>query len=45
MKDMLNRGDFRISNFYPMVRIRYVDVVELLAQWHISFLNINTPED
>jgi molybdopterin-guanine dinucleotide biosynthesis protein A len=45
MKDMLERGEFRIANFYPLARMRYVDASELPPWWQISFLNINTPEE
>jgi molybdopterin-guanine dinucleotide biosynthesis protein A len=45
MKAMLDRQEFRIYNFYPLVRIRYLDVAELPADWQSSFLNINTPEE
>jgi len=45
MKDMLDRQEFRIYDFYPQVRTRYLDTAELPADWQNSFLNINTPEE
>ena len=45
MKDMLDRREFRIDDFYPRVRMRYLDAAELPADWQNSFLNINTPEE
>lgn len=45
MKDMLDRQEFRIDNFYPRVRMRYLCAEELPADWQSAFLNINTPEE
>jgi molybdopterin-guanine dinucleotide biosynthesis protein A len=45
MKNMLDRREFRIDDFYPRVRMRYLDAAELPADWQNSFLNINTPEE
>ncbi|MBC7232833.1 MAG: molybdenum cofactor guanylyltransferase [Chloroflexi bacterium] len=43
----LERGERRIVSFFPEVRIRYVeqDEVDLFDPQHLSFFNINTPED
>lgn len=45
MKDMLDRKEFRIYDFYPLVRTRYLGVAELPARWQSSFVNVNTPEE
>jgi molybdopterin-guanine dinucleotide biosynthesis protein A len=45
MKDMLDRKEFCIYDFYPRVRTRYLGVAELPAVWQNSFLNVNTPEE
>jgi molybdopterin-guanine dinucleotide biosynthesis protein A len=45
MKDMLDRQRFRIYDFYPLVRMRYLDAADLSADWQSAFLNINTPEE
>jgi molybdopterin-guanine dinucleotide biosynthesis protein A len=45
MRDMLDRREFRIYDFYPRVRTRYLGIAELPVDWQSSFLNVNTPED
>lgn len=45
MKDMLDRKEFRIYDFYPRVSTRYLDVEEIDVGWQTSFLNVNTPEE
>jgi len=45
VRAMLESGHFRIYDFYPQVRMRYVEEEELPANWQRSLANINTPED
>ena len=45
MKDMLDRKEFCIYDFYPRVRMRYLGMAELPVDWQSSLLNINTPEE
>jgi molybdopterin-guanine dinucleotide biosynthesis protein A len=47
MRDLLESGSRRISDFYPRVRTRYVSDAELspLDREGISFMNVNTPEE
>ncbi|MDY7041213.1 MAG: molybdenum cofactor guanylyltransferase [Chloroflexota bacterium] len=44
---VLARGGRRVIEFFPDVRVRYVDQqeVDILDPMHLSFFNINTPED
>lgn len=43
----LSCGERRVVRFFPEVRVRYVDQreVDILDPKHLSFFNINTPED
>jgi molybdopterin-guanine dinucleotide biosynthesis protein A len=47
MRDLLESGDLRIISFYPQVRVRYVEEreIDIFDSEHLSFFNINTPED
>ncbi len=47
MQEMLARGDSKISNLLDQVKVRYVEGKELgaLDPEHLSFFNINSPED
>lgn len=47
MADVLQAGGRRIVDFFPQVRVRHVERAELeaLDPEHLSFFNINTPED
>lgn len=47
MKDLLDAGNYRISDFYPRVRVRPVQGAELLpfGRSGSAFLNVNTPEE
>lgn len=45
VQSMLEADQFRIYDFYPQVRMRYVEEGELPADWQRSLANINTPED
>ncbi|MGD8624475.1 MAG: molybdenum cofactor guanylyltransferase [Anaerolineae bacterium] len=47
IEDLLAAGGRRIFDFYPHVRVRYVDRKEIdrFDPDHLSFLNVNTPED
>jgi len=39
---LIERGDFKIIHFFPEAWVRYV---ERFDPEHLSFFNINTPED
>jgi molybdopterin-guanine dinucleotide biosynthesis protein A len=43
--NMLKRGEYRIYDFYPQIRVRYLSVEELPLGWEWSLLNVNTPEE
>lgn len=45
--DLLDRGQRRVIHFFDRVRVRYVDPREIEAfdPEHLSFFNINTPDD
>jgi molybdopterin-guanine dinucleotide biosynthesis protein A len=45
MRDMLERKAFRIFDFYPLVRVRYMRAAELPPDWRRSLMNVNTPEE
>lgn len=45
IQDMLERGEYRIYDFYPQVRVRYLSVEELLSGRKWSLMNVNTPEE
>ena len=45
MRAQLDVGNFRIYDFYPLVRVRFLDPPELPGNWERSLFNINTPED
>jgi len=45
MRDMLERKEYRIFDFYPLVRVRYMHAVELPPDWRWSLMNVNTPEE
>ncbi len=45
MRAMLERGHYRIYDFYPQVRVRELTDRELPAGWERSLCNVNTPED
>jgi molybdopterin-guanine dinucleotide biosynthesis protein A len=47
MKALLDRNNLKIIDFFPQVRVRYVEAAEI-ARWDPSmrsFMNINTPGD
>jgi len=46
-REALERGDRRIVSFFPAVRVRYVNQAEVEAfdPEHLSFLNVNTPDE
>jgi len=47
MRQLLDEGNLKIIDFFPKVRVRYVEASEL-APWdpdHRAFMNINTPQD
>jgi molybdopterin-guanine dinucleotide biosynthesis protein A len=43
----LDAGRLRVVGFFPMVRVRFVDEAEIdrFDPRHLSFVNINTPDD
>lgn len=45
MQAMLERGDYRIYDFYPQVRVHYLDLPQFPADWRRGLFNLNTPED
>lgn len=45
IRDMLERGEFCVFDFYPLKKIRYVNVSELPQNWRLSLMNVNTPEE
>jgi molybdopterin-guanine dinucleotide biosynthesis protein A len=45
MRDMLERQEYRVYDFYPHVRARYLHVEELPSDWQWSLMNVNTPEE
>jgi len=47
MEEHLNRGERRVVCFHASVRMRYVEESEILSfdPQHLSFFNINTPQD
>jgi len=44
---LLARGGLKIIDFFPEVRVRYIeeDEVDVLDPQHLSFFNVNTPGD
>lgn len=47
METLLQQDDLRIVSFYPQVRVRYVEQaeIEVLDPRHLSFFNVNSPDD
>ena len=47
IEQVLARGGRRIVEFFPEVRVRYVDQreIDILDPKHLSFFNVNTPAD
>jgi molybdopterin-guanine dinucleotide biosynthesis protein A len=47
MESMLKDGNFKISNLFEKVKVRYVEESEINSfdPQHLSFFNINTPAD
>jgi molybdopterin-guanine dinucleotide biosynthesis protein A len=45
MEQMLLRGDYRIYDFYPEVRVRYLEAEILPEGWERALRNLNTPGD
>jgi molybdopterin-guanine dinucleotide biosynthesis protein A len=47
MKELLDRGERKIVAFFHSVRVRYVNGAELdrFDPDHLSFVNVNTPQD
>jgi molybdopterin-guanine dinucleotide biosynthesis protein A len=44
MKELLEKNIYKINDFYPHVRVRYVPYDELPEGWEHALLNVNTPE-
>jgi molybdopterin-guanine dinucleotide biosynthesis protein A len=47
MAELLDQSRRKITSFFPQVRVRYVEDQELATfdPSHLSFVNVNTPED
>jgi molybdopterin-guanine dinucleotide biosynthesis protein A len=45
MKDMLEKDEFRIYDFYPLAHVRYLSVQEFPSNWQWLLMNVNTPEE
>jgi molybdopterin-guanine dinucleotide biosynthesis protein A len=47
MRAALDAGKMRVVSFFPDVRVRFVDEAEIdrFDPRHLSFFNVNTPED
>ncbi|MFH0730147.1 MAG: molybdenum cofactor guanylyltransferase [Pseudomonadota bacterium] len=45
MRDMLERKEYCVFDFYPLMRVRYLSVAELPPDWRWSLMNVNTPEE
>lgn len=47
MEDLLNQGELQIFQFFPQVKIRYVETAEIdkYDPRHLSFFNINNEAD
>ena len=47
MEELLDRGERKITAFFNRVQVRYVDQTELdeFDPDHLSFVNVNTPQD
>ena len=47
MKGLLDDGNLKIIDFFPQVRVRYVEEDEVAARdpEFLSFFNVNTPQD
>jgi molybdopterin-guanine dinucleotide biosynthesis protein A len=45
MRDMLERKEYCVFDFYPLMRVRYLGVDELPPDWRRSLMNVNTPEE
>jgi molybdopterin-guanine dinucleotide biosynthesis protein A len=47
MRAALDAGRLRVISFFPEVRVRFVDEAEIdrFDPRHLSFFNVNTPED
>jgi len=45
IRDMLERKEYCVFDFYPLMRVRYLSVAELPQDWQWSLMNVNTPEE
>lgn len=47
MKTLIQQGKLRIAEFFPQVRVRFVEREEIdrFDPEHLSFLNVNTPQE
>ena len=44
MEEMLQKGQYRIYDFYQRINIHYLDSQQMPEGWERSLLNVNTPE-
>jgi len=45
MRALLEAKNYRIYDFYPEVRVRYLEPDEFPTGWERALVNVNTPED
>ncbi len=45
MHEMLERHVYRIYDFYPDVRVCYLNMEDHFPKWRRSLMNVNTPEE
>ncbi len=45
IRDMLERGLYRIDTLFSHVQVHYLEVEKLLPEWQRSLKNINTPDE
>lgn len=47
IKGALQKGGYKIIDFYPMVKVRVIDQIEFAAldPMKKAFINVNTPEE
>jgi molybdopterin-guanine dinucleotide biosynthesis protein B/molybdopterin-guanine dinucleotide biosynthesis protein len=45
MRALLEAKNYRIYDFYPEVRVRYLEPEELPTGWERALVNVNTPEE
>lgn len=45
MREMLERNEYRIYDFYPQVQVLYINMENQSLEWRRSLMNVNTPEE